>query len=103
PPGGPGGAGAVVRSDGDPPRLGIVVQRAVLPRSAANKSTFGGASEDARLRGREPQMSLQIVLHEGPPGEQIKAQIRGFIATNELPAGTRLPSVRQLARDLGIA
>ncbi|HLR57361.1 MAG TPA: GntR family transcriptional regulator [Beutenbergiaceae bacterium] len=48
-------------------------------------------------------MSLQIVLHEGPPGEQIKAQIRGFIATNELPAGTRLPSVRQLARDLGIA
>lgn len=48
-------------------------------------------------------MSLQIVLHDGAPGEQIKAQIRGFIATNELPAGTRLPSVRQLARDLGIA
>lgn len=48
-------------------------------------------------------MNVQIVLRDGAPGEQIKAQIRGFIATNELPAGTRLPSVRQLARDLGIA
>lgn len=48
-------------------------------------------------------MNTRIVLGKGAPGEQIKAQIRGFIATNELPAGTRLPSVRQLARDLGIA
>lgn len=48
-------------------------------------------------------MSPRIVLGEGVPGEQIKAQIRGLIATNELPAGARLPSVRQLARDLGVA
>lgn len=39
----------------------------------------------------------------GPPGEPIKAQISGLIATNELPAGALLPAVRQLARDLGIA
>jgi len=45
----------------------------------------------------------RIVLGDGPPGEQIKAQISGLIATNELPAGALLPSVRQLARDLGIA
>lgn len=48
-------------------------------------------------------MTPRIVLDDGPPGEQIRAQISGLIATNELPAGTPLPSVRQLARDLGIA
>lgn len=48
-------------------------------------------------------MNTRITLGEGAPGEQIKAQIRGLIATNELPAGAPLPSVRQLARDLGIA
>lgn len=48
-------------------------------------------------------MAPRIVLQEGPPGEQIKSQISGLIATNELPAGALLPSVRQLARDLGVA
>lgn len=48
-------------------------------------------------------MTPRIVLRDGPPGEQIKAQISGLIATNELSAGALLPSVRQLARDLGVA
>lgn len=48
-------------------------------------------------------MTPKITLQDGPPGEQIKAQISGLIATNELPSGAPLPSVRQLARDLGVA
>ncbi|MCK6056644.1 GntR family transcriptional regulator [Micrococcus luteus] len=38
-----------------------------------------------------------------PPFEQIRAQIADLVAAGELPADTRLPSVRALAGDLGIA
>ena len=38
-----------------------------------------------------------------PPYEQIGSQIRALIAGSHLPPGSLLPSVRQLARDLGIA
>jgi GntR family transcriptional regulator len=38
-----------------------------------------------------------------PPYEQLRGQIAGLVAAAELPAGSRLPSVRQLAGDLGLA
>lgn len=38
-----------------------------------------------------------------PPYEQIRGQIASLIAVGALPAGTRLPTVRSLAADLGIA
>lgn len=38
-----------------------------------------------------------------PPFEQIRAQIAGLAAAGELPEGTRLPAIRQLAGDLGLA
>jgi GntR family transcriptional regulator len=38
-----------------------------------------------------------------PPYEQIRAQVERTIASGVLPAGARLPSIRQLARDLGLA
>ncbi len=38
-----------------------------------------------------------------PPYEQLRAQIAGLIAAGQLPPGSRLPSVRQLAGDLGLA
>jgi len=38
-----------------------------------------------------------------PPFEQIKAQLVARVAEGELIAGTKLPAVRQLATDLGIA
>jgi GntR family transcriptional regulator len=38
-----------------------------------------------------------------PPYEQIRAQIASLITVGALPAGTRLPTVRRLASDLGIA
>jgi GntR family transcriptional regulator len=38
-----------------------------------------------------------------PPYEQIRGQLATMIATGQLPAGRRLPSIRQLAADLGLA
>ena len=38
-----------------------------------------------------------------PPYEQIRHQLAERITTAELPVGTRLPTVRQLASDLGLA
>lgn len=48
--------------------------------------------------------AVQIDLRSPvPPFEQIRARIADLVAAGELPAGTRLPSVRALAGDLGIA
>lgn len=38
-----------------------------------------------------------------PPYEQLRAQLAGLVEAGLLTAGTRLPSVRQLAGDLGLA
>jgi len=38
-----------------------------------------------------------------PPYEQLRRQIAGAIGSGLLPAGTQLPTVRQLASDLGVA
>jgi GntR family transcriptional regulator len=38
-----------------------------------------------------------------PPFEQLRASIRTLVATGALPVGARLPTVRQLASDLGLA
>jgi DNA-binding transcriptional regulator YhcF (GntR family) len=38
-----------------------------------------------------------------PPYEQLRAQVATRAATGDLPAGTRLPTVRALAADLGLA
>lgn len=38
-----------------------------------------------------------------PPYEQLRTQVAAQTAGGELPAGTRLPTVRRLAADLGIA
>lgn len=38
-----------------------------------------------------------------PPYEQVRVQIAGKIADGVLVAGTRLPTVRKLAEDLGLA
>ncbi len=38
-----------------------------------------------------------------PPYEQIRSQIATMAASGVLPEGTRLPAIRQLASDLGLA
>ena len=47
-----------------------------------------------------------IALHPGsgvPPYEQIRSQIQRLVESGELLRGARLPTVRRLAADLGIA
>jgi DNA-binding transcriptional regulator YhcF (GntR family) len=52
----------------------------------------------------QPVMEFEIDAGSGvPPFEQLRAQIAGRAATGTLPAGTRLPTVRRLAADLGLA
>ncbi|MFL1381549.1 GntR family transcriptional regulator, partial [Nocardiopsis protaetiae] len=38
-----------------------------------------------------------------PPYEQIRGRIVELVLSGELPPGTRLPSIRQLAGDLAVA
>jgi DNA-binding transcriptional regulator YhcF (GntR family) len=38
-----------------------------------------------------------------PPFEQIRAQMATMVTTGQLTEGTRLPTIRQLASDLGLA
>lgn len=38
-----------------------------------------------------------------PPFEQLRVQLRDLVSSGELAPGTRLPTVRRLAEDLGIA
>ena len=50
-------------------------------------------------------MQLDPIHHdaETPPFEQARAQIAARIESGALPSGTRLPTVRSLAGDLGLA
>ncbi|MFE2771772.1 GntR family transcriptional regulator [Microbacterium resistens] len=48
-------------------------------------------------------MRISISPTGGTPAEQVHSQLRGLITTGGLGAGERLPSVRQLATDLGVA
>lgn len=51
-----------------------------------------------------PPIALRIdTTAAEPPYEQIRAQVVELIASGELLPGTRLPTVRQLAADLGLA
>lgn len=50
----------------------------------------------------EPLLSVDLASAT-PPYEQIRSQISALIATGDLPAGSRLPTVRSLAADLGLA
>lgn len=50
----------------------------------------------------EPQ--LEVDLASGvPPYEQIRSQVAGHVAAGTLREGDRLPTVRALAADLGVA
>ena len=50
-------------------------------------------------------MQLDPIHHDAevPPFEQARSQIAGQIAAGDLPSGTRLPTVRGLAGELGLA
>lgn len=49
---------------------------------------------------------MRIVIDPGspvPPYEQVRLRVAELAASGALPAGTRLPPVRQLAAELGLA
>ena len=49
---------------------------------------------------------IKVVVDSGsglPPWRQVRDQLVRLITTGSLPAGTRLPTIRQLARDLDLA
>jgi len=48
-------------------------------------------------------MIITLSAEDGSPARQIHDQIGGLIITGRLGRGERLPSVRQLAADLGVA
>ena len=49
-------------------------------------------------------LQIAIDLESGvPPYEQIRAQIMGHVSAENLRAGDRLPPIRTLATDLGLA
>ena len=49
-------------------------------------------------------MNFSIDAHDPtPPFEQLRLQVLAGIADGSLPAGTRLPTVRALAEQLGLA
>jgi DNA-binding transcriptional regulator YhcF (GntR family) len=50
-------------------------------------------------------MTLLTMDHDSavPPFEQLRTQVAAMIVTGELEPGEKLPTVRQLARDLGLA
>ncbi|MFZ2964931.1 MAG: GntR family transcriptional regulator [Rhodoglobus sp.] len=57
---------------------------------------------------RRPETSSAVAFEVDPRGaqppfEQLKSQVIARVGSGELIAGTRLPAVRQLATDLGIA
>lgn len=49
---------------------------------------------------------MMLVVDPGshvPPYEQVRAQVEALVRSGELPVGSRLPTVRRLAGDLGLA
>jgi DNA-binding transcriptional regulator YhcF (GntR family) len=49
-----------------------------------------------------------LILHVDPgsavpPYEQIRSQVATMVTTGVLPVGARLPTIRQLSKDLGLA
>jgi GntR family transcriptional regulator len=50
-------------------------------------------------------VTLLTINHDSPvpPFEQLRTQVAAMVVTGELEPGEKLPTVRQLARDLGLA
>jgi DNA-binding transcriptional regulator YhcF (GntR family) len=76
---------------------------------AAGQGPSGDGASEAHPVGwrRSPTSSVvQFAVDphaEHPPFEQLKSRVIGGIASGELIAGTKLPTVRALATELGIA
>jgi DNA-binding transcriptional regulator YhcF (GntR family) len=56
------------------------------------------------VRPVDPSLDITVDLRSPtPPYEQIRGQIAGYVHSGLLPQGARLPTIRALAADLGVA
>jgi GntR family transcriptional regulator len=56
------------------------------------------------VRAVDPSLDITVdVRSPTPPYEQIRGQIAGYVHSGMLPRGARLPTIRALAADLGVA
>jgi GntR family transcriptional regulator len=60
------------------------------------------ARQPAGEPGQDPLLRVDL-SRPVPPYEQLRTQLAGLVASGQLPPGRKLPSVRQLAGDLGLA
>lgn len=70
------------------------------PPAAAPPAAGPPAASSASGEGPLLRVDLDSPV---PPYEQLRAQIAGLVEAGRLAPGTRLPAVRQLAADLGLA
>jgi DNA-binding transcriptional regulator YhcF (GntR family) len=75
----------------------------VLAGAALAMLLFTVAAEVGVLAAFAEASGWPVPLAWVPPYEQIRAQVATMAATGVLPVGTRLPPIRQLAKDLGLA
>ncbi len=81
--------------------LGLVALAVPVPRLPALPSY--AAPHDARARLRMTVAVTLDMLAATPPYEQVRSQIAGHIRTGNIRPGEKLPVVRALAADLGVA
>lgn len=65
----------------------------------------GGIFDSCILKGIQLSRMVTLTIdrsHKAPVYEQVAGQIREFVTAGTLPPGTQLPSVRQLAGNLGV-
>ena len=79
----------------------VVAVRGSLARGAPRSRPRSALAADA---GRGMTAQLEVDLTSGVPAfEQIRAQVVAHVAAGRLVAGDRLPTIRALATDLGLA
>ena len=69
-----------------------------IQRIRAVRATHGHAGYRRGMQLTPPDPTVST-----PPFEQLRAQIAARVDAGELPAGARLPTVRALAAELGLA
>ena len=78
--------------------------RVVIPRASAIQMMVQSGNDGMWAQGWAGEVIIRVIPDSSlPPYEQVRAQIEDAIESGTLAAETRLPTVRQLADELGLA